>query len=345
MHGIAPYTFKVIDENGVTQDLWNINGISFLSYLRDTYFKSIYDVSMVSQEAADGVVGKNYILDQLFHSTETSVAGRISTGEFGYEAQIFDNQKKSYTGKREKYESTMLPFYFCFYSPKTTNSLDHMIGVLLLSRFNSRGIRSIVLPHLVANFDSAFPGLRLVVEKVVPTSFVNAVLRGAEIKKIRLTTNKLPENYRDVLTAADFDNVYEVETVIKPRPRSFFSKPDWMSSLSHGVPVNTIVSVPNSEVTKLKVEIATGKGRSRTVNIADVNRMVANIEIDKPEITSANHISSNCWMREADSLADDYFLELGLRLSDWKNLVTVMVIDKKPKVDIISESAAESLAV
>ncbi|SDZ43118.1 hypothetical protein [Delftia lacustris] len=323
MHGIAPYLVKVLDSENIQQDLWNINGTSLVNYLRDIYFKNILGVSKTTQEPASGQVGKNYILEEVFEASEHAVAGKFSTGEFGYEADIFDNEAKKYTGKREKQESTMLPFFCCFYAPKSENELERMKGVLLLSRFNNFGIRSVVLPDLIASFESAFPGLRLDIAKVVPTTFVNAVLKGSEIKKIRLTTNKLPEGYRNVLVPNDYDNVYEVETILKPRPRTFFSKPSWMSSLMYGVPLNTIITLPDAEVTKLKVEISRGGGRTRTINIADVHRMAANIEIENPDINARNHIKEECWMKEADLLADDYFLELGLNLPAWSNSVNV----------------------
>lgn len=319
MHGISPYTFKVIDEEGIQQDLWNLNNISFLDYLRNQYSSHFFDSPTTSQESLNGVVGKNYIFDRKFKSTEESFAGRYSTGEYGYEAEIFDNDKRSFTGKREKFESTMLPFHFCFYTPKSDEVLNRFLGLLILGRFNGYGIKSIVMPHLVTHFESAFPGLRLKIEKIVPTSFVNAVLKETNLKKIRLTTNKIPESYRSVFVGNDFDNVYEVETIIKPKPRSFFSKPSWLSELAHGVPIDTIISIPDVEITKLKVEVSRGKGRSRTINIADVHTMAANIEIEDPQLNSGNHITSESWMSEADSLADDIFLEYGLEIKKWNN--------------------------
>ncbi len=328
MHGISPYIFKVTDLEGVSQDLWNIQGISFLEYLKEGYFRDIFDVSRITQQAMPGVIGKNYILDEIYESTSDSACGRFSTGEFGVEAPILDVQQKIYTGKREFHESTMLPFYFGFYTPNSSNILERMLGILLLSRFNKYGIRSIVLPHLVTHFESAYPGLQLKVEKIVPTSFVNAVISKSEIKKIRLSTNKLPESYRGVLTKEDFDNVYEVETVIKPKPRSFFSKPGWVSSMAKGVPLNTIISLPDVEISRLKIEVSTGKGRTRTINVANVDRMAANIEITNPVTTGGNHILKDCWFEEADILADDCFLELGLKIPEWKNDVTLIKYDR-----------------
>ncbi len=328
MHAISPYIFKVLDEDDVLQDLWNINGKSFVEYLKENYFRHIYGVSRISRDATPTEVGKNYILDQVYESTEHSICGRFSTGEFGFEADIFDNQRNIYSGKREAHESMMLPFYFGFYTPKTDNELDQRIGVLLLSRFNKYGIRSIVVPHLVTHFESSHKGLFLKVEKIVPTSFVNSVIKNSSVKKIKFSTAKLPETLRGVLTAEDFDNFYEMETVIKPKPRSFFSKPSWLSELAAGVPINTLITIPDTEITKLKVEIHRGKGRSRTIDVSDVNRMVANIEIDNPELTARKHISPDCWFREADLLADDYFLELGLSIEKWDNLISPLAYNR-----------------
>lgn len=321
MHGIAPYIFHVEDDSGVKQDLWNLNGKSFFDYLKNDYFPGIKGIPRLVQDSAPGVLGKNYILSKVYQGTASSVAGCVSTGEFGFESDIVDTITKSVIHKRKTHESGMLPFHFCFYAPKTTNQQERLIGVLLLSRFNKLGIRGVFLPNLIVHFASAFPGMELKVEKVVPASFVNAVVKGGDLKKIRLFANKIPDGARKALANAGFDNFYEVEMIIKPKPRTFFSKPAWMSSLKQGVPLNSLITLPDTDITKIKVEVSRLKGRSRTLDISNAKTMAANIEIDKPTLLASNHIDPACWLEEADALADELFLELGLSLIPWNNKI------------------------
>lgn len=99
MHGISPYILKVTDEDGVLQDLWNLNNIALIDYLNNHYAKDFFGKPMTSQESLDGIVGKNYIFDRIYKGTGESFAGRFSTGEYGYEAEIYDVKQKNFRGR------------------------------------------------------------------------------------------------------------------------------------------------------------------------------------------------------------------------------------------------------
>lgn len=321
MHGIAPYKFFVVDDQGISQDLWNINNKTFKDYLEKDYFKNIINIPKITQVSSPGVIGKNYIFKNQYQGSNNSCAGFFETGEFGFAASLFNTVTKSSTHQRSVDESMMIPFHFCFYMPKTGNIKDQLVGILNISRFNGLGIKSIVIPDLILHFEQSFPGLFLKVEKIVPTSLVQSMITKTNIKKIKLTISQLPRSIRQALNNSGFNNYYEVEMIIKPKPGDFFSTPTWWTKMGSNVPINSIISIPATQISKIKVEVGSNQGRTRTINVHDVASMASNIEINNPKILQTNHIDPQCWLDESDALSSDIYLESGLNLPKWNTIV------------------------
>lgn len=321
MHGIAPYKLFVVDDQGISQDLWNINNTTFKDYLENKYFPSIINTPKITQTSAPGVIGKNYIFRSQYVGGMESCAGFFETGEFGFSANLFNTVTKSSTHQRSIEESMMIPFHFCFYMPKTGNIKDQLLGILCLSRFNGLGIKSIVIPDLIEDFEKTYSGLQLKIEKIVPTSLVQSMLTQTKIKKLKLTVSQLPRSIRQALNNSGFGNYYEVEIIVKPKPGDFFSTPTWWKRMGSKVPINSIISIPATQISKIKIEVGSNQGKTRIINVHDVTTMASNIEIDNPVILPSNHIDPQCWLNESDALASDIYLESGLTLKSWNSLV------------------------
>mgnify|MGYP007066787035 CR=1 FL=1 len=227
MHSITPYLIKVVDDKNVPQDLWNINGGSFYDYLKKIYFPKIINNQIITRQPTGTELGQNFILRKIYTGTSESVAGSIDVGVFGFESTIFDTQTKSVAHQRSKMQSDLQPFNFVFYTAKSNNLAHRLFGFLTLSRFNNRGIREIISPNLIFDFESTYPGLRLIIEKTVPAQVMSSIVKGGNVKTIRIFENTMSSDISALLSPKDQKKFHEVEIIVKPKPRTWFSDVIW----------------------------------------------------------------------------------------------------------------------
>lgn len=322
MHALSPYMVTVVDiKTGSLIDLWKIQNTSLYEYLKNIYYPSIKGVQKITQTPTNSESGKNYIFKDLYKGDLNSVAGFYSSGEFGFETDVIDTTTNAVVFSRGSDQSDMRPFQFSFYFPKSSNQSDRLRGILLLYRNNSSGIRGMVMPDLLAKFQSAFPGLRLIIEKIVPTAVVTSVLSSGSIRKIRLIQNSLPSDYSKVLTGNDVKNFYEFEAIIKPKPRTPFKDINWLiNAVKNKTKPSAIFTIPNSSISRVKVEVVNGS-KKRTIDVGDLDKISPVIEITAPTLGTDGHIDPQSWLDEADSLADDLFSEIGVVIPKWNSLV------------------------
>ena len=323
MHALTPYLVKVIDVNTkIPQDLWNIGGTSLYEYLKNKYFKGILGKQIITRKPTALDLGQNYILSKLYKGSQQSVAGCIEVGVFGFESKIYDTIQKRVAHNRGRDQSDLHPFHFSFYTPNSANIAHRLNGFLLLYRFNNRGMRSIVMPDLIIDFEKTFPGLKLIIEKAVPASVVNSIFNGGVVKKIRIFQNTIPKDLSSILSVQDQKKFLEVETVIKPKPRTAFSDVNWaLDAIKQRKKVDKIFTIPSLNPTKIKVSIDRN-GKTRSINLGAIETISSTIDIDNPTIIkSTGHIDPQNWLDEADDLADGLFEEIQVNLPPWKSLV------------------------
>ena len=323
MHAISPYMVTVVDGKSKMQDLWNLNGSSLHAYLKQHYFPGIAGRQQVVQKPTSDESGKVYIFKKLYTGTPTSIAGVYDSGLFGFETNIVDTVSVSSVPvfTRSKDQSDMRPFHFSFYLPSSKNVADNLRGMLLLSRIDTSGIRQMVMPDLIQSFDRAFPGLKLRIEKIVPSAVVSSLLQASKIRKIRLFQHTLPKDYSQVLGANDVKRFYEFEAVIKPQRGTPFSDVNWfLDAIKNKTPASSIFTIPNSTIDRVKVEVLKGK-KVRTSDVGDLDKVSPVMQITKPKLGADGHIEPQFWLQEADSLADDLFSETGVNLPTWNSTV------------------------
>lgn len=324
MHAISPYMVTVTDFSGNLQDLWNIAGSSLHDFLKNIYYPSIKGVQKIVQLPTATEPGKNFIFDDLYAGATNSVAGVYKTGHFGFDTKIIDTLTNKPVFDRGRHQSDMRPFPFSFYFPHLTGQAGkaaNLRGMLLLYRVNTSGIRGMVMPDLVVAFESYFPGLRLKIDKVVPTSVVTSVLQAGEVRKIRLIQNTLPADYSAVLKGNNIKKFYEFEAIIKPKQKTPFDDVNWLiDAIQKKTPVASVFTIPNVPVNKIKVEVSK-RGKRRTIDLSNLDRLSSVIELENPVVGGDGHIDTQFWLDEADSLADDLFEELDIQIPQWNSTV------------------------
>lgn len=315
MFAIAPYHVEVLDSKMQPQDLWNFYHKNSLRDYVANYLKSILNNPINPQPT------KAFVLRKIFASTPESIGGTFRTGLMGYESEIFNVAAKSVTHNRKKEEADLVPFPFSFYMPKNVHSSQRTRGLLLLNRFNTSGIRGIVVPHLCENFARTFPDFTLRVERVLPDTVMKSLLANGEVKKIRLVKKSLPKDYADVLSDGDKQKFADIEIVLRPKRNYYFSDVDWlMSLLDKKSNINTVFTLPDFSPDNIKVELNCG-GKSRTVNVGSPGKVSSNIDISHVTVDVTGHIAPQDWLNEADDLAADIYQSWGAKGLVWKSKV------------------------
>jgi len=312
---IAPYHVEVLDSRRQPQDLWNFYHKNSLRDHVAKYLKSIVDLPINSDPT------KAFVLRKIFASTPESIGGVFRTGLMGFESEIFNVAAKAVTHNRKKEEADLVPFPFSFYMPKNVHASQRTRGLLLLSRFNTSGIRGIVVPHLRSNFAATFPDYTLNVERVLPDTVMKSLLANGEVKKIRLVKKTLPKDYADVLSDSDKQKFADLEVVLRTKKNCVFSDVDWlMKLLDKKSNINSVFTLPDFTPDNIKVELNHG-GKSRTVNVGSPGQISSNIDISHVAVDGTGHIASQDWLNEADDLASEIFQSWGARGVAWKSKV------------------------
>ena len=322
MFSIAPYLVQVVDLKDIPQDLNNINNGTLVKYL-EQYFASIRG-AMNKASSNGGSQQRTFVYVDPYKGSVNSVAGYYKAGVYGHQSEIFNTSSKKTVHIRKKDEADLLPFHFNFYFPVTQNIADRTRGLLLLSRINNAGVRSIISPHLIESFSKAHPGLKLKIERFLPEKIVSNFTKDGSVKKIILVKNTLPKDLADAVSPNDYKKVQSMELIIKAKRYSKFDDVNWvMNRFKNGnskFDPKAIFTLGDFTPDRVKVELTTG-GRKRTIDMGNLHKIVAYVEIEKPTIGVGNLITPQCWLDEADELADDIFLSWDIQTPKWNSSV------------------------
>ncbi|QGW82119.1 hypothetical protein [Variovorax paradoxus] len=311
MFSIAPYYVEIVDDKKQPIDVWNIQKNVNLRGVVEQFLASVVDQPLVRETHQ---AKKTYVLRKLFTGSPRTVGGRYQTGHYGFESDIWDTVKKASAHKRTKVQADMLPFLFNFYFPKSTNAAQQKRGLLLLGRFNTMGIRSMIMPELKKYVAAAHPGLELRVDKVAPTAVVTTLLNQGQVKKIRLVKKSLPSDFASVLGNADKPEFLDLEYVFRLKRNSFFTDVDWIKKLVAGkIQTKDIFTIsPDNQPDNIKVEIVHGS-KTRVIDLGNRGKVSPNIDItDDVRVDATGHPDPESWLEQADDLASEILSSWGL---------------------------------
>lgn len=299
MFALAPYLVEIKDDKKQTQDLWKFNSSETLH----TVLLDYYRTNLSTYHSSLGKEKRMFMVAAMYTGTPTSVCGTYQTGQFGYESDIYNTTYNKVAHKRKVDEADMMPFNFSFYLPRNTSAGQRKRGLLLLSRFNTLGVRGLTIPHLRHYFSNRFPSFTLEVSRVVPKVVLETILSQGSLKTIRLIKKSLPSDIADALSESDRERVQDVELVIHSKRRSCFSNLDWLMRVIDGkARPSEIVTIPSFEHDNIKLEIEID-GRIRTVDLGNTAKLSSNIEIANIMAGLNGHPNLDDWLREADELA------------------------------------------
>ncbi|HEY4374240.1 MAG TPA: hypothetical protein VGN52_20105 [Burkholderiales bacterium] len=202
-------------------------------------------------------------------------AGFIETGDYGYTSDLFDTAANVVSYHRKAPEAEMIPFFFMLSVPANAS-----MGILLLQRFKQFGIKSHLVPELKRAFEKTYSGFGLEIERLVPKTFIDNVLKDGVLKALRFINYELPSDLADTAKTLGIKPVVSsAELIIHARREHSLPMPKAVESVFKRTKnVIDIVELPSFEYSTVKLEMEVGN-RRRTINLSSIENMGGNFDI------------------------------------------------------------------
>jgi len=148
-HGVMPYRLG-LRAKGDTDDFHNLTNLQMADSTLD--FNSIFDYFKDFLSHYSGGLDTNTqkqktfaVEDYHIDRNANVVEGIITTGDYGYTAELKDVQTGSTTHHKDTDEAEVIPYYFLFHLPKTKSGKlydDGQKGIMVFQRFNGRSFKT-----------------------------------------------------------------------------------------------------------------------------------------------------------------------------------------------------------
>ena len=212
---------------------------------------------------------------QEFYTKGRRVSGVVVTGEYGYEADLYNVDTAAVSYQRTRTDAEMMPFYFLAELPV---QLDE--GVILLQRRSNLGIRTAFLQDFRDFFEETYPNLRVSFNSLVPPELLNEYLKDGRLTKVRFIRYAIPPDLTDA-----YDNLGHVE-------EEGTAELAFTPKRGEGIPllgrvqdviggkrkVTEMVELPDFEYENVKVELYVGESR-KTLDLSNVMKMSAYVDV------------------------------------------------------------------
>ena len=276
---LTPYTLRIRDTvSGTYLPLGNLSEHQdllqlFTEYLHDRMAN--YSFSPTSQKLLRVVQ---------YSSQARVVSGVVETGEYGFEADLYNIQTSSVSYQRTVDDAEMMPFYFMANLPRQQDE-----GILILQRTSQYGIRTVFLQDLAKHIKEIDATKHIEINPLVPADLLSQYLKDGRLTKVRLIRFMLPS---DMAVAYDSGGHREefgyVEYSINARRNQtlpFVGR--MLDVIAHNREINQMTELQGYDYDTVKVELELG-GSRRTLDLSNINKLRAHYDISDDVDVGAN---------------------------------------------------------
>ncbi|CAB4177482.1 hypothetical protein UFOVP998_62 [uncultured Caudovirales phage] len=182
------------------------------------YTKDEKDQSLLRIRHADLAAGATEPTDGTrLRGDGTNLWGTCHRGEYGYAAPFVNVTTFANSMNRTEDDAELLPFYFRFHLPANENS-----GLLLLERVGAKSPYTQLKQAIQAQFRDSNPGFQLSISRIVPTSVIEALMKG-DIRTFRIVTYGTSKDAADTFLRGTHAEIGTMEIVWRaPRKQSMW---------------------------------------------------------------------------------------------------------------------------
>ncbi|MEM2857271.1 MAG: hypothetical protein QW416_09240 [Candidatus Nitrosocaldaceae archaeon] len=210
---LAPYTVRAYINSQPCSRLDRIqlgsNNVVDLLTLFYNYFNNLYNNIVIVSN-----IQKVFNISRLTYNNR-EINALIESGEYGYEAELYDINNKVVSHVKKESEAELLPFYIFLYIPKAKNE-----GILLLSRIKQLGIRKLLEDNINEYLSQSYGvnNLKIEFNPIIDKELIKAYLDSGRICEVRFIRFGWSNDIVDVFTQQDHkENEGVAELVIKPK--------------------------------------------------------------------------------------------------------------------------------
>jgi hypothetical protein len=270
--GLSAFSIRVLDRKSQeikVLDNFNDSGLDLIDIL-ENYLKDMYQKYIINNRTQKLSMVEDYKLDN------RTLFGLLKTGEYGYETELHDIEKRTMSHEREPTEAEILPFYFNVDIPSSADE-----AIVLLQRFGLQGITSPFRTLIVNRFNKSFPGYEMRLNPLVPEQLVNMFAEEGYIERLRFVRFNLPKDIADAIGHPHAEKDYDVELVIRARTSSEVPIRVRIDQFFAGQRDNQgILELEGFDYDTTKVEMNID-GKKRTIDLSDFGKLRPNFDITK----------------------------------------------------------------
>ena len=210
-----------------------------------------------------------------FQPQDRLVSGIVETGEYGYEADLYDVNAAAVSYQRSRHDAEMVPFYFLANIPAQRDE-----GLLILQRRAQYGIRTVLLQDFRKYFEMLSPQMLIEINPIIPQGFIDQYLRDGRIKKVRFVRFEIPSDITDAYEGGGHTEVpgYAELAISAGRDQSLPLLGRIQDVLDGRRSVNDLIELHEFDYDTVKVEMEFA-GSRKTVDLSNVMKLRAYVDI------------------------------------------------------------------
>ena len=217
---------------------------------------------------------------------QRTIRGIIETGEYGYEAELYNVQTDATSYRRVSDDAEMMPFYFLANLPSSKDE-----GLLILQRRAQYGIRTVLLEDFRKYLKETGFKFKVEVNPLVPQVLVDQYLQNGRLRKVRFIRFEIPPDVADAFEGGGhLEETGYMELVVRAgRNRRLPVVDHIRNALNSGKNVNEMIELQHYDYDTIKVELDVG-GSRKTIDLSDTMKLRAYYDISSEvEIGSDGH--------------------------------------------------------
>ena len=245
-----------------------------------------------------------------FNRQNRVISGVVETGEYGYEAYLYDVQAAAVSYQRTANDAEMVPFYFLVNLPAQRDE-----GVLILQRRAQYGIRTVFLQDFTQYFKEFDSTIQVELNPLVPQRLIDQYLQKGRLTKVRFIRFEIPSDVTDAFDGGGHvEESGHTELVISAGRNQRLPLLDrFRDVVNRRRHVSQMIELHDFDYETVKVELEVA-GSRRTVDLSNLMKLRAYYDITSelevgtnghPVFVSIDGIARDLMGRTLDTLGTD----------------------------------------
>ena len=309
--GVTAYGINVRNEANQNLELHDIYGQPLLEYFNgiantlvneyaeDTTLENVFAYNVVNMETVNND-DNQAIYDILYL--------RVKTGEYGEESEIVDKDTGETTHTKSVDEADVMPFGCCVIVPRG----NYTEGIVLVQSLGRNGITGLIKKKFNEHVKEIDTQLRIVMNSIVPSQYMERILRDGVLRAIRLISYGIPDDEADRY-GVDRGTTRIIRERVLRKPTGFVRNKyeSIMECIRGQRTYDRIVELDDFEINDFKMEFAFGK-RTKTISMRGLDKLVINEDVTEEVNMENGHPTFESLCNIMRNIGEDYLRARGL---------------------------------